>query len=145
MLNARLGCDKYQFYKSFIWLNWKANSQSPALEAHTLSIGVSGGVVHPSNMYGLHRLVVVRVPGDFIAIPHWETRPTVPWPDIPLGYIVLILVLINCCTILILTSVKLGGYKYQFYKSSVWLGWNLNSRPSIREVCALPIRSWEGG
>ena len=37
MPSAKLGSDKYQFYKSFVWLDQEPNSQSPARENRTLT------------------------------------------------------------------------------------------------------------
>ena len=37
--NTWLGSDKYQFYKSLVWLNWSSNPRSPTCEAHALPIG----------------------------------------------------------------------------------------------------------
>ena len=36
-------------------------------------------------------LVTVHTHGDFIALPHLETRPPAPWPDSPLSHIILTL------------------------------------------------------
>ena len=36
-------------------------------------------------------LVTVRTHGDFISLPHWETRPPGPGPHIPLSHIILTL------------------------------------------------------
>ena len=33
MQSSRLGRNKYQFYKSLLWLDWELNSRSPAAEA----------------------------------------------------------------------------------------------------------------
>ena len=33
MMNARVGTDKYQFYKSCVWLDWKPNYRLPMREA----------------------------------------------------------------------------------------------------------------
>ena len=38
VLNARLGSDKHQFYKSLVWLDWEPNFQSPTHETCTLPI-----------------------------------------------------------------------------------------------------------
>ena len=37
----------------------------------------------------MYRLVTVCANGDFIVLPHWETRSPVPSPDIPLSHITL--------------------------------------------------------
>ena len=36
-----------------------------------------------------YRLVTVHTHGDFIVLPHCETRPSAQWPDIPLSNIIL--------------------------------------------------------
>ena len=33
-------------------------------------------------------LVIVPTHGDFIVLPHWKTRPSASWSDIPLGHII---------------------------------------------------------
>ena len=38
-----------------------------------------------------HRLVAVHTHGDFIVLPHRETKPSAPWPAIPLSPIILTL------------------------------------------------------
>ena len=38
-----------------------------------------------------YRLVTVRTHGDFIMLPHWNTRLPTPWPAIPLSCIILTL------------------------------------------------------
>ena len=61
-----------------------------------------------------YRVVTVRIHDDFIVLPHWETRPPAPWPDITL----------SCHwanSILIMPSTWLGSDKYQFDKSLIWL------------------------
>ena len=44
------------------------------------------------------------------------------------------------CPILLMPSATLGSGKYQFYKSLVWLNWELSSRSPTREACVPPIR-----
>ena len=39
---------------------------------------------HLTSYQDMYRLVTVHTHDDFIVLPHWETRPSVPWPDIPL-------------------------------------------------------------
>ena len=47
-------------------------------------------------------------------------------------------VLTSPCPILALPSAGLRSDKYQFYKSSVWLGWNSNLGPCTQKARALP-------
>ena len=63
----------------------------------------------------VYRLVAVCTRDDFIVLPHWEIRQSVPWPDIPLSHMILTPVII-----LLIPSTWLGSDKYQFYKSLAW-------------------------
>ena len=62
-------------------------------------------------------LVTVRTPGDFIVLPHWDTRP--PDHDLLSHSVIL-----SCteptspCTILIMSSARLRSDEYQF--KSLW-------------------------
>ena len=39
---------------------------------------------HLMSYQGGYRFMIVRSHCDFIVLSHWETRPSAPWPDIPL-------------------------------------------------------------
>ena len=73
-------------------------------------------VLRPSNISGhirkdTDRLVTVLTHGDFIVLPHWNTRLRAPFPAIRLSHIILTT---SSCLILIMPSAKLGSNKYQF-------------------------------
>ena len=40
---------------------------------------------------GVHQFATVCTHGNFIVLPHWNTRPPAPLPDIPLSRIILTL------------------------------------------------------
>ena len=71
------------------------------------------------------RLMTVCTHGDFIMLPHWESRPPAPWPDIPLTHIISDTVLTSPCPFLIMLSAWLGSDKYKplshwFDSTSIW-------------------------
>ena len=84
---------------------------------------------------GRYRPVTVHTHGDFIVLPHWNTRPVAPWSAIPLSCIILILSQSNrICPILIMLSARLGSDKYQFEghwfdSTRVRKLWGLDSNP----------------
>ena len=69
-------------------------------------------------------LVTVHPHVDLTVLPHWETRPPVLWPDIPLSHYP-DTVLTSPCPILLMVHARVGCDKCQFYK--IWPGWDFNS------------------
>ena len=66
-----------------------------------------------------YRLVTVHTHGDFIVLPHWETRPSASWPPTQLHYPDTKPT--SLYPILIMLSTWLGSDRYKLNKSLVWL------------------------
>ena len=67
------------------------------------------GVLHPGSSYG-YWLGTVHTHCDFIALPHWETRPSAPWSIFPLSKIILT-ELTSPCLILVMLNARLSSDK----------------------------------
>ena len=78
-----------------------------------------------------YRLVAVHTHGKVTVPHHWEIWPLPPWPNFPLKSNFTDTELAWIFTILLITTARLGGDKYQFCTPLVWLGWDQNSWPSV--------------
>ena len=92
MSNAKLGSDKYEFYTSLVWLDWKLGYQSPTCEAYPPQYGHRAWCLE-SSFLGFYirttsngRSCTVHTYGNFIVLPHWETTLPAPWSNIPLKH-----------------------------------------------------------
>ena len=85
-----------------------------------------------------YQLVMVHTHGDFIVLPHWETRPLATWFNIPIKHIYPDRDN-QSFPILLMSSTGQGSDKYKFYKSLVWLKRELNSQSPTCVACTLPI------
>ena len=89
---------------------------------------------HPRWHYDGCTFVAVRTHNEFIVLHNWETTQVIPWLDISLTHIILILSKTRPCHILLkLVPIRCNG-RYQFCKATVLFGSGLNPQPATCEA-----------
>ena len=70
-------------------------------------------------------VVTVHTHGNFILLPHWDSKLPASWPDFTVSHIILTLSLTSHWPFQIMASTKLGKVKCKLCKVLVWLIWDL--------------------
>ena len=97
--------------RTLVESNQLLNSWYLLLPSQVISITRAGqGLVGSVSYQDGYRLVTVRTHGDFIGLPHCDTRPPAPWPAIPLIHIILTL---SPCPILIIPDWCIRSWCYK--------------------------------